>query len=141
MADREILLARLGAESGVGAPPPARFPSARGGPRTQHSLYWQAFRPLLRAIHQKPLKSAAGRKACDALLIFRIVVLQQLCKLSDDQAEYQIRDRYSLSRFLDLTPADVVPAGLARRQAPAEGRRSPTGRRSMAPTATAPRTT
>jgi IS5 family transposase len=43
------------------------------------------------------------------VLLFRILALQQLYNLSDDQTEYQIRDRYSFSRFVDLTPEDVVP--------------------------------
>ena len=70
---------------------------------------WEGFRPILEAAQAKPRKSAAGRKAFDAVLLFRILVLQQLYNLSDDQTEHQIRDRYSFSRFLDLTPEDVVP--------------------------------
>lgn len=34
--------------------------------------------------------------------MFKILVLQQLHNLSDDQIEYQIRDRLSLMRFLGL---------------------------------------
>ena len=70
---------------------------------------WEGFRPILEAAQAKPRQSAAGRKAFDAVLMFRILVLQQLYNLSDDQTEYQIRDRYSFGRFLDLTPEDVVP--------------------------------
>jgi len=70
---------------------------------------WEGFRPILEAAQAKLRKSAAGRKAFDAVLMFRILVLQQLYNLSDDQTEYQIRDRYSFSRFLDLTPEAVVP--------------------------------
>ena len=39
----------------------------------------------------------------------KILVLQQLYNLSDDQTEFQIRDRYSFGRFLGLNPEDVVP--------------------------------
>jgi hypothetical protein len=35
-----------------------------------------------------------GRAAFDAVVIFRIPVLQQLYYLSDDQTEYPVRDRY-----------------------------------------------
>ena len=31
--------------------------------------------------------------------MFKILVLQQLYNLSDDQTEFQIRDRYSFGRF------------------------------------------
>ena len=38
-------------------------------------------------------KSAAGRKPWDEVLIFKALVLQALYNLSDDQMEYQLRDR------------------------------------------------
>ena len=45
----------------------------------------------------------------DAILKFKIVVLQALYNLSDDQAEYQLRDRFSFMRFLGLELEDAVP--------------------------------
>jgi transposase, IS5 family len=47
-------------------------------------------------------KSNAGRKPYDAVLMFKILVLQTLHNLSDDQTEYLIRDRLSFMRFLGL---------------------------------------
>ena len=47
-------------------------------------------------------KSKAGRKPYDAILKFKILVLQSLHNLSDEQTEYLIRDRLSFMRFLDL---------------------------------------
>lgn len=41
--------------------------------------------------------------------MFKVLVLQALCNLSDDQAEFQIQDRLSFMRFLDLGLADRVP--------------------------------
>ena len=38
-------------------------------------------------------KSAAGRKPWDEVLIFKLLVLQALYNLSDDQTEYRLRDR------------------------------------------------
>jgi IS5 family transposase len=37
-------------------------------------------------------------------MMFKVLVLQALYNLSDDQAEFQIRDRLSFLRFLGLTP-------------------------------------
>src|SRR6516165_3684045 len=54
-------------------------------------------------------KSNAGRKPYDAILKFKIVVLQSLHNLSDEQTEYLIRDRLSFMRFLDLGLEDPVP--------------------------------
>ena len=47
-------------------------------------------------------KSLAGRKPWDEVIIFKSLVLQALYNLSDDQAEYQLRDRFSFMRFLGL---------------------------------------
>src|SRR4051795_3488723 len=70
---------------------------------------WEDFRARLRAVWRKPeeeRKSAAGRKPWDAIVIFKTLVLQALYNLSDDQIEYQIRDRLSFMRFLGLGLAD-----------------------------------
>ena len=37
------------------------------------------------------------------MLMFRMLVLQALNNLSDEQVEYQVRDRLSFSRFLGAT--------------------------------------
>ncbi len=70
---------------------------------------WEAFRPDLKRIHDKPRKSTAGAKPTDVVLMFKLLVLQQLNNLSDDRIEYQIRDRLSFMRFLGLQFEDRVP--------------------------------
>ena len=70
---------------------------------------WEAFRPDLNRIHDKPRKSNAGAKPIDVVLMFKVLVLQQLHNLSDDRIEYQIRDRLSFMRFLGLQLEDRVP--------------------------------
>jgi IS5 family transposase len=42
-------------------------------------------------------------------MMFKILVLQTLYNLADEQVEYQIRDRLSFMRFLGLGLEDVVP--------------------------------
>ena len=54
-------------------------------------------------------KSLAGRKPWDEVMIFKALVLQALYNLSDDQAEYQLRDRLSFMRFPGLELEDTVP--------------------------------
>jgi IS5 family transposase len=78
-------------------------------PRLDSIVDWQTFRPLLKAIHQKQRKSKAGRKPHDVTLMFKMLVLQSLYNLSDDQTEFQVRDRLSFQRFLGLSPEDTVP--------------------------------
>lgn len=70
---------------------------------------WEAFRPDLLRIHDKERKNNAGAKPKDVVLMFKILVLQQLHNLSDDRIEYQIRDRLSFMRFLGLQLEHKVP--------------------------------
>ena len=50
-----------------------------------------------------------GRPPYDPILMFKILILQALYGMSDDQAEFQIRDRLTFIRFLGLGPGDPVP--------------------------------
>jgi IS5 family transposase len=47
---------------------------------------------------EKDRKSQAGAKPYDVVLMFNILVLQQLHNLSDDGIEYQILDRFNFMR-------------------------------------------
>lgn len=70
---------------------------------------WELFRKDLETVREKERKSNAGRKPFDAVLMFKILILQSLYNLSDDQLEFQIRDRLSFMRFLGLALGDTVP--------------------------------
>jgi transposase, IS5 family len=73
---------------------------------------WETFRLSIEAVVLTPLaekKSNAGRKPLDAVLKFKLLVLQSLYNLSDEQVEYQVRDRLSFARFLGLRLEDTVP--------------------------------
>ena len=70
---------------------------------------WEGFRPTLHKLRDKPRKSKAGRKPFDAVVMFKALVLQHLYNLSDDELEYQIRDRFSFCRYLGLNPEDKTP--------------------------------
>ena len=54
-------------------------------------------------------RSKGGRPPYDSVLMFKILVLQALRSLSDDQVEFRIRDRLSFMRFLGLGMEDKVP--------------------------------
>jgi len=73
---------------------------------------WEEFRPILKQVWRKPLKdrkSRAGRKPWDEIIMFKALVLSALYNLSDDQIEFQVRDRLSFMRFLGLGLEDRVP--------------------------------
>jgi IS5 family transposase len=54
-------------------------------------------------------KGAGGRPAYDSILMFKILILQRTYSLSDEEMEYQINDRLSFQRFLNLNLSDNVP--------------------------------
>lgn len=70
---------------------------------------WESFRPLLMKVHEKERKSNAGRKPIDLVLMFKVLIVQTLYNLADEQVEYQIKDRLSFARFLGLGIEDSVP--------------------------------
>ncbi len=67
---------------------------------------WESFRPTLEEVRERRRKSNVGRKPIDAIIMFKALVLQHLHNISDDELEFQIRDRYSFCRFLGLWPED-----------------------------------
>jgi len=70
---------------------------------------WEQFRSPLETIRDIERKSNAGRKPFDVVIMFKIMILQSLYNLSDDQIEFQVRDRLSFMRFLGLSLSDIVP--------------------------------
>lgn len=72
-------------------------------------LNWEQFRQKLNILREFDRKSNAGRKPFDVVMMFKVLVIQSLYNLSDDQTEFQIRDRLSFMRFLNLTISDAVP--------------------------------
>ena len=72
-------------------------------------IEWEGFRPEINAAMRKVRKSNAGRPPYDCILLFKILVLQRLYNLSDDQTEFQINDRMTFMRFLGLELSDKVP--------------------------------
>ncbi|NJL86264.1 MAG: transposase, partial [Leptolyngbyaceae cyanobacterium SM1_1_3] len=70
---------------------------------------WETFRPILMQIREKPRKSEAGRPPTDVVLLFKMLVLQKLYNISDDELEYQVNDRLSFMQFLGLGLEDLVP--------------------------------
>ena len=70
---------------------------------------WEVFhKPLAKAL-KRSAGAKGGRPPYDPVMMFRIMVLQALYSLSDDQAEFQIQDRLSFMRFLGLGLGDKVP--------------------------------
>src|SRR5665647_1115114 len=90
--------------------------SAKGDPleMIDRVVPFESFRAEIEAATLTPAsekKSNAGRKPIDVIVMFRMLVLQSLYNLSDEQVEYQVRDRLSFTRFLRLGIEDSIPDG------------------------------
>ena len=71
---------------------------------------FELFRPTLEAhLLNEERKSNAGRRPIDPVLMFKVMFLQRLYGLSDEQAEYQIKDRTSFREFLGILTVTDVP--------------------------------
>lgn len=74
-------------------------------------IEWDIFSPVLERAFANPdrKKSKGGRPPFNKLMMFKILVLQGVYNLSDDQMEFQIIDRRSFQRFLGLKISDKIP--------------------------------
>lgn len=77
--------------------------------RLDKAIDWEIFRSTLELIDAKERKSKAGRKATDRVRMFKMLLLQNKYKLSDEQLEYQATDRLSFSRFIGVGLAGDIP--------------------------------
>lgn len=71
---------------------------------------WNIFVPILDVPFSRPeRRSKMGRPSFDRLMLFKILILQNLYSLSDNQMEHQITCRFSFKRFFGLKSSDDVP--------------------------------
>ena len=73
------------------------------------NIDWEIFRDIAERETLKEDRGVGGKPPYDRVLLFKILILQRLYNISDDEIEYQINDRLSFMRFLDLSLADDVP--------------------------------
>ena len=76
---------------------------------------FERFRGELETALERSDRAKGGRPPYDAVLMFKVLVLQTLYTLSDDAAEYQLKDRLSFMRFCGLALHDPVPDACAKR--------------------------
>jgi IS5 family transposase len=70
---------------------------------------FEVFRPGLARAVPRSDGSKGGRPAFDHVFMFKVLILQAAHGLSDERAEYLIKDRLSFMRFLGVALADAVP--------------------------------
>lgn len=72
-------------------------------------ITWKSFRSIINKSFRKERKSNAGRPPYDYVLMFKILILQTMYGLSDEQTQFQILDRLTFKRFLGLSLDDIIP--------------------------------
>jgi len=70
---------------------------------------WELFREPIEEAFRIEAKGPGGRPPFDRLMMFKIIILQRYYNLSDEQTEFQIKDRLSFMQFLGLQIGDKVP--------------------------------
>jgi len=73
------------------------------------NIKWEQFKPILENVFNKEAKGPGGRPPFDYIMMLKILILQRYYNLSDDRTEFQILDRMTFMRFLDLELSDKVP--------------------------------
>ena len=70
---------------------------------------WEDFRGIITNGIKKVSKGPGGRPPYDYVMMLKILILQRIYNISDDQTEYQINDRLSFQRFIRIQLYDTVP--------------------------------
>lgn len=74
------------------------------------TIDFELFRETLNTIYEKTdRKSNAGAKRFDNVLMLKIIILQRLYNLSDEQMEFQLNDRLTFKRFVGIEFSHKVP--------------------------------
>lgn len=77
--------------------------------KLSEAVDFELFRPVLDKALGPQDRGQGGRPAFDRVMMFKILLLQQMYGLADDKTEYLINDRLSFQRFLGLTLGAKVP--------------------------------
>ena len=77
--------------------------------KLNETVDWELFRPVLEKRMNYSDQSKGGRPPYDPVFMFKVVVLQKYYGLSEEETEFQILDRFSFQRFLELDVSSEVP--------------------------------
>lgn len=67
------------------------------------------FAGAIAQLNKTDAKGPGGRPAYDYVLMLKVLIIQRVYNLSDEQTEYQINDRLSFQRFLGLDISSQIP--------------------------------
>ena len=83
----------------------------KGNPlkKLNECINWNIFNRILENTFKKDRKDKRGRPHYNYVMMFKILILESIYHLSDDEMEYQILDRMSFKDFLGLSSEDNIP--------------------------------
>ncbi len=73
------------------------------------AIPWEAFRSLIEQGYSDERRSNAGCKRTDPIILFMMLVLQQLLNPSDEELKSQVNDRRSFEDFVGLGVMNTIP--------------------------------
>lgn len=76
---------------------------------TVESIPWESFPPLFDKGYAQERRSNASRRRIDPLILFRMLVLQQLFNLGDDETKFQENDCHSFEELFGLGIINDIP--------------------------------
>jgi IS5 family transposase len=76
--------------------------------RPEQVVDFELFRSGLEAAQSRSDRSKGGQPPYEAVLMFKVLVVETLYTLSDDQTEYQLKDRLLFMRFVRSAMHDAV---------------------------------
>ena len=77
--------------------------------KLNNHIEWEDFRGILTRAFKKDAQGPGGRPPYDYVMMFKILIIQKIYNISDDQTEYQLNDRLSFQRFIGIQLNDTVP--------------------------------
>lgn len=69
---------------------------------------WEIYREMLSSLYTHN-QGKGGRPPYDPVMMFKVIFLQKIYTLSDDEMEFHILDRLSFQKFLKINPGDSIP--------------------------------
>jgi len=77
--------------------------------KLNNHIEWDIFKKIIKKALKKNAKGPGGRPPYDYVMMFKILILQRIYNISDDQTEFQINDRLSFQRFIGIELCNTVP--------------------------------
>jgi len=85
--------------------------SSMGDPleKLSKTIPWERFEKPLAKVFEKERKSNAGRRPYPYLSMFKVMILQNLYNIADEQMQFQMLDRLTFRRFTGFHGEDTIP--------------------------------